>query len=351
MEAAYRVYHRNAGNFLDKAPNGEPSILFRTLLDYFDGDVKKAIVAKSNVYSDEFFNWFGQWIGKYIEDTDGEVDFGEVSKAVDTNGEPLVVWHGTDKVFDTFEYDEDGKRGSHKVHDRHSFFFTGSKEKAFKYKHAITMPVYLNMRTPGESSVNDGKYNTIEEYTERENELIRDPQYDSVFIERYDKEGDNHGAIPTKQWVVKKPNQIKHVENLGTWNPKEDNIYYAPDVEEKQDKLITEFGLGNKFKRASITELFGHKLMSGQTVSSRDLISRLLELQTFSNSNMDLARLISRHDIPVKLEALPSGKLMACRTYEDGSVVILVNPNHSDRVSNRRLSDSLLHEVIHAITV
>jgi len=61
--------------------------------------------------------------------------------------------------------------------------------------------------------------------------------------------------------------------------------------------------------------------------------------------------LLSRHDIPVKLEVLPSGKLMACRTYEDGSVVIIVNPNHSSRVSNRRLSDSLLHEVIHALTV
>ena len=46
MEAAYRTYHRNAGNFLDKAPNGEPSILFKTLLDYFDGDIQKAIVAK-----------------------------------------------------------------------------------------------------------------------------------------------------------------------------------------------------------------------------------------------------------------------------------------------------------------
>ena len=57
-------------------------------------------------------------------------------------------------------------------------------------------------------------------------------------------------------YAVKEPNQIKHVENLGTWNPEKDNIYYAPDVQEKQDKLSSELGLSNKFKKASISKLF-----------------------------------------------------------------------------------------------
>jgi len=97
-----------------------------------------------------------------------------VSKAVDKNGEPLVLWHGTENEFDTFQFDENGSYGRHLVHDPHSFFFTDSKEKAFKYKHAITMPVYLNMRNPGYSSVKDGKFKTINEYTEYENSLILD---------------------------------------------------------------------------------------------------------------------------------------------------------------------------------
>ena len=61
MEAAYITYDRNGGNFLDMTPQGKPSLLFQTLLDYFGGDRAKAIVAKSNVYSDEFINWFGDW--------------------------------------------------------------------------------------------------------------------------------------------------------------------------------------------------------------------------------------------------------------------------------------------------
>lgn len=68
MEATYKVYHRNNGNMLDLAPNGEHSVLFESLLDYYNGDRAKAIAAKSKVYSDEFFNWFGDWTVAESED-------------------------------------------------------------------------------------------------------------------------------------------------------------------------------------------------------------------------------------------------------------------------------------------
>jgi len=94
MEAAYTVYDKNGGNFLDMTPTGKPSILFQTLLDYFGGDKTKAIVAKSNVYSGEFFNWFGDWTQDNKEN---------VSKIVDENGEPFVVYHNTRAQFDKFD--------------------------------------------------------------------------------------------------------------------------------------------------------------------------------------------------------------------------------------------------------
>lgn len=83
MEAAYRSYHRNNGNMLDKAPNGNDSVLFNSLLEHF-GNRTEAIKAKANVYTNEFFNWFGDWT---------QEDKENVSKVVDENGEPLVVWH------------------------------------------------------------------------------------------------------------------------------------------------------------------------------------------------------------------------------------------------------------------
>jgi hypothetical protein len=69
MEAAYITYDRNGGNFLDETPQGKPSLLFQTLLSHFNGDRAKAIVAKSNVYSDEFVEWFGDWGGFKTRDT------------------------------------------------------------------------------------------------------------------------------------------------------------------------------------------------------------------------------------------------------------------------------------------
>lgn len=59
---AYLLWDRNHGNPLDMAPNGAQSKLFQTYLGLFNGDREKALVAKSKVYSDEFFNWFGDWI-------------------------------------------------------------------------------------------------------------------------------------------------------------------------------------------------------------------------------------------------------------------------------------------------
>lgn len=93
MECAYRTYDRNGGNFLDKTPDGKSSILYQTLLDYF-GNENDAINAKANVYSDEFFNWFGDWTQDNKEN---------VSKVVDENGEPLVVWHSSNENFSQFD--------------------------------------------------------------------------------------------------------------------------------------------------------------------------------------------------------------------------------------------------------
>ena len=51
-EVAYTVWDLNNGYGIDKAPNGEPSILFQDLLDHFDGDREAAIKTKVNVIKD-----------------------------------------------------------------------------------------------------------------------------------------------------------------------------------------------------------------------------------------------------------------------------------------------------------
>lgn len=338
-DTAYYLWDKNKGHGLDKAPNGADSKLFNTLLEYF-GDRTEALLAKKKVYTHEFFNWFGDWTAEEKEN---------VSKAVDENEEPLVVWHGTDWAFNRFEYDENLERGTHKVHDLHSFFFTGSQEKAFKYKHSITIPVYLNMRNPGSSSVNDGKYNTIEEYTDRENELIKDPQYDSVFIERYDREGDNHGAVPTKQWVVKNPNQIKHIDNLGDWNPEDDNIYRMEgEIKEKKLKYSPELA------KAGVQSTFGSiadRLINNQSVQSSEVFERLLSIGALTGLEKNLAKVLKLHNVPVRLVSLPNLVLATTYTDENGNSVIAIDPDIIPQVSNKFVATLLMHEMIHVLTV
>lgn len=56
-EVAHTVWDLNNGHGIDKAPNGEPSILFQDLLDHFDGDREAAIKAKVMIFSTSYKTW------------------------------------------------------------------------------------------------------------------------------------------------------------------------------------------------------------------------------------------------------------------------------------------------------
>lgn len=83
-KTAYNIWSLNNGYGIDKAPNGAESILFQSLLSECKGDRIAAIRAKSALYGNNFRSWFGDWL---------QEDKADVSKVVDENGEPLVVYH------------------------------------------------------------------------------------------------------------------------------------------------------------------------------------------------------------------------------------------------------------------
>ena len=113
------------GTFM-KAPNGQPTNLT---------EEQWAMVRTKN-----FKKWFGDW----------ENDPENASKVVDENGEPMVVYHGTGKEygFTIFNTNPDNQNlGSH--------FGTAKAAREFDSKGNHTYEVFLNIRNPWSSSVED----------------------------------------------------------------------------------------------------------------------------------------------------------------------------------------------------
>lgn len=92
-----------------KAPNGEQTKLTENQW--------------ATVRTESFKNWFGDWKNNPEN----------ASKVVDENGEPLVVYHGTDMNFNEFDISKRGDNTSTDV-ARQGFFFSKDMEVANSYK-------------------------------------------------------------------------------------------------------------------------------------------------------------------------------------------------------------------------
>jgi hypothetical protein len=123
------------------APNGKPSNLNATQYKL--------------VRTPAFKNWFGNW----------ENDPANASKVVDENGEPLIVYHGTNSNFDDFS--EEAER---KGYSRNGFFFTPNAIQAESY----TFQAYSNPETIKSGSAYEQNANIIPVFLRLKNPLIVD---------------------------------------------------------------------------------------------------------------------------------------------------------------------------------
>ena len=138
--------------------------------------------------------------------SNGRVNPDSVSKVVDENGEPLVVFHGTGDIFDTYNKNKLSSREG-------SFFFTSNKIASSDYG-PIQMGVFLNIKNPAD-------YNsyTITGSSKRDDVTqMKKDGYDGFYT---DKDTDYN------EWSAFEPNQIKSAtDNIGSFDPQTDNIYF-----------------------------------------------------------------------------------------------------------------------------
>lgn len=103
------------------APNGQPSKLNANQYE--------------QVRTPEFKNWFGDW----------ETNPESASKALDENGEPLVLFHGTKAKFDQFEYNKMSWE-SRLSQQGPGFYMTDNKKAASQY--GKPMNVFTSVKNP-----------------------------------------------------------------------------------------------------------------------------------------------------------------------------------------------------------
>ncbi len=111
-------------------------------------------IAKSKEALENFYRWFGD------------------SKVVDEQGRPLVVYHGTNAKFDTFDKEKIGGAHDQGFYGR-GFYFSRNKGEAGSYGSKV-MPVYLKINNPFDlEGVDSGKYSGMNNIFEKGAILLR----------------------------------------------------------------------------------------------------------------------------------------------------------------------------------
>ena len=171
------------------APNGNPSNL--TEKQY------------AQVRTKAFKRWFGDW----------ENDPTNASKIVDKNGEPLIVYHESPNVFNTF----DVSKKRYNVHNVNGIWASAIDRKGKGYGENV-YPLFINLRNPIKTSTKQAK--TITELRDLENKALNNINSDGAILDTIDKLGYE------TQYYVKNPNQVKSAtDNSGLFNRQNNNIY------------------------------------------------------------------------------------------------------------------------------
>ena len=169
--AAYDIWNQNNGNGIDLAPNGAKSKLFSDLLSYFNNDRPSAIQAKAKVFSNEFKTWFGDWTNVKSVENDILIPIYQkgngISKVVDDNGEPLIVYHGSDYICTQFSLDTKNRANMTDLIKK-GIYFSNERAIADSYAHSR------------EERTNNSVYKLIEEINALRG-IITNPYFEDAY--------------------------------------------------------------------------------------------------------------------------------------------------------------------------
>ena len=144
------------------------------------------------------------------------------SKIVDENGEPLVVYHGSDADFDVF----DKTKGRANI-DIQGMFFSPWEIDAQGYGGHVRA-FFLNIKNPA----NEGQgYKALNRYAGQNYAGIK--ARENLITNGYD--GVNNSG---EEFIAFEPTQIKSVDNNGNFDPEDANIYHQEAVRETAEERV-----------------------------------------------------------------------------------------------------------------
>lgn len=164
---------------------GENQKIFQEGIKYDDN-------GKADINTPEFKNWFGD------------------SKVVAENGEPLVVYHGTESNFDIFDMSK-GRKNM----DIQGAFFSPWELDAKGYGRNVGA-YYLSIKNPANEATGYAalrRFQGQNEAGKKAKEYLQSLGYDGVINNN-------------EEYIAFEPTQIKSVYNKGTFDPKNPNIFY-----------------------------------------------------------------------------------------------------------------------------
>lgn len=261
-KARQEEYSKEMQDILDKAPRDSEGNLLAPNGKKSNLDKRQYVQVRTKAFKD----WFGDWT-KITFDKDGKpIIPDDVSKVVDKNGEPLVVYHNTPFEFNGV-FDMEHKSRT-MPWTSEPFGHVGIQETANKIK-GTQFALFLNIRNPLETPdfvhetvssmlaelykqgiISRDKYSSLRGISNSElRNLMLSLGYDGT---KYENKAEGGGI----SYSFIKPNQIKSAtDNIGTFSRTNDDIRYR-EIPNSSFKSVSEEIQENLLKKGWTEEKF-----------------------------------------------------------------------------------------------
>lgn len=322
-------YEEQRGLFTKAKKDKNDAIVSDEANNEFGSDVVVIFNPKENVH----FLGTKQDIENFKNWKSSNKDKTNVSKVVDKNGEPKLMFRTDDKGKNIMGRGDGGPFfATDNILVAASYAFEDSSSL---YKGFINLknPYIINEESHGFYLMYNGKQTSIPEITET---LIKEG-YDGVLYKRVWDVGDYIDYDPeTDYWAsnvaVFNPNQMKSIDNQGTFSTQDNNIYLADSNTENISQLESMQSYSNS------KELLDN--MDSEMATVLNDVASKINMQPVS---------IEYIDRPLN-EMYPEATYWTPAIYDRKSNAIVVNRN-GDFSRYGSLENVLLHEIAHAITL